>query len=210
MARTSAGGRMPLPALAALLAVGAGIVAWAEYDSWRASHEEYPARPVPGPSGRDVVLVLGYPPRRDGSPSFLQRWRTRIALRSSDPAAALFVFSGAAVHGEIPEAVVMAAYGERRGIPPENIVRETQARTTRENIAYALPHLREARTIRIASNTHHARRARGYLREQAPELVERLVPTHDFVPLELGPLRIVLSVYDRVAGRVAARCDAGP
>ncbi len=87
-------------------------------------------------------------------------------------------------------------------------MRETQARTTRENIAYALPHLREARTIRIASNTHHARRARGYLREQAPELVGRLVRTRDFVPFELGPLRIVLSVYDRVAARVAARRDA--
>lgn len=188
----------------AVLASGAALLAWAEMHTWRASHQDYPP-PIArlDGDGEDVVLVLGFPPRRDGMPGVLQRWRTRIALRSA-PRGALFVFSGGAVHGDVPEAVVMAAYARALGICPDRIVRETRATSTRENLAYALPWLEGARSIRIASNTFHARRARRYLRETDPQLWRRLVRTHDFVPFELGPLRLALTFYDAVAARVAA------
>lgn len=182
-------------------AAGAALLLFGEWQAWRASHQDYPRHPDGGP-GPDVVLVLGFPPRRDGTPSALQRWRTRIAMRSAPPGA-LYVFSGGAVHGEAPEAEVMAAYGVARGIPPSRIVRETRATSTRENIAFALPWLRAAATIRIASNTFHARRARRYLREAAPELFSRLRRTRDFVPFELGLLRLALTFYDWVAARAA-------
>lgn len=198
--------RLPLVVLAGAAAAGTALLAWGEWGAWRASLREYPRTPAPAARGDDVVLVLGYPPRDDGRPSFLQRWRTRIAVRSAPPGA-LFVFSGAAVHGERPEADIMAELGERLGLPPDRIVRETRARSTRENIANALPWLRDARTIRIASNTHHALRARRYLRDAAPDLVPRLVRTRDFVPLELGPFRLALTFYDWVAGRVADERD---
>lgn len=201
--------RMPRPpriaASAALAAAGAGLLLFGEWQTWRASLQDYPQQPEAG-HGPDVVLVPGFPPRRDGTPSALQRWRTRIAMRSA-PAGALYVFSGAAVHGDVPEAVVMAAYGVARGIPPDRIVRETKATTTRENLAFSLPWLREAATIRIASNTFHARRARRYLRATAPELFARLRRTRDFVPFELGPLRLALTFYDWVAARTAQRRD---
>jgi len=194
--------RAPLLTLVGVACAGAALLAWGEWGAWRASHAAYPARPHPATGGDDVVLVLGYPPREDGRPSFLQRWRTRIAVRSAPPGA-LFVFSGAAVHGERPEAEIMADLGEGLGIAADRIVRETHARSTRENIANALPWLRAARTIRIASNTHHALRARRYLHQAAPDLVPRLERTRDFVPLELGPFRLALTFYDWVAGRVA-------
>ncbi len=190
----------------AVAAAGCALLLFAEWQTWRGSGQDLPRRPETG-SGADVVLVLGFPPRRDGMPGALQRWRTRIAMRSAPPGA-LFVFSGAAVHGDVPEAEVMAAYGIARGIPPSRIVRETRATTTRENVAYSLPWLREAGTIRIASNTFHARRARRCLRATAPELFDRLRPTRDFVPFELGPLRLALTFYDWVAARVAERRDA--
>jgi len=64
-----------------------------------------------------------------------------------------------------------------------------------------------ARTIRIASDTHHAQRACGYIRELAPQLFDRLAPTWDFVPLELGPVRLPLTFYDAMAATTAARRD---
>lgn len=195
-------------ALAVAAAAGASLAVWGEWHTWRASRQGYPDDPRTGPAdARDVVLVLGFPGRRDGSAGLLQRWRTRIALRSAPPGA-LLVFSGGAVRGAVAESDVMADLAERHGIPRDRIVRETTATTTRENLTRSLPWLSGARTIRIASNTFHARRARQYLRAIDPDLHARLRPTRDFVPLELGPLRIALTFYDFVAARVAAGRDA--
>ncbi len=206
---------MPGRALTGIAAAGLALLAFGELQAWLASRADYPRlaersegaadgrADSPG-GGEDVVLVLGYPARRDGSPGFLQRWRTRIARRSAPPDA-LFVFTGGAVHGDVPEAVTMAQYAGRLGIRPERIVREEHARSTRENLSLSLPWLADARTIRIASNTAHARRARQYLRELDATLFARLRRTRDFRVLELGPLRLALTFYDFVAGRVAAR-----
>lgn len=200
---------MRRPALAAsVAAVGAALVAFAEGQAWTASRADYPSSPQTGPAtGRDVVLVLGFRSRRDGRRNAVQTWRTRIAIRSAPPGA-LFVFSGAAVRGRVPEAVIMSRYALRCGIRPADIVLETAATSTRENLTLSLPQLTGARTIRIASNTAHARRARRYLRELDPALFARLRRTRDFIPLELGPLRLALTYYDFVAGRVAARENA--
>lgn len=194
---------------AASCAAGVALLAWGEAAAWRMSRAGYPRYPQTGAeSGDDVVLVLGYRPRDDGRLHPLQRWRVRIAVRSAPPGA-LYVFSGGIVHGTRPEAEMMAEYGVRRcGIDPARLALETQAMTTRENLAFATPWLEASRTIRIVSNTSHARRARRYLAEQAPALVPRLRRTRDFVPLELGPLRLALTFYDWVAGRVADRRDA--
>ncbi len=199
--------RLP-PALWALAGAGFALLAFGEAQAWRTSRADYPtvAERSEGPAdGRDVVLVLGFRSRDDGRLNALQAWRTRIARRSAPPGA-LFVFSGGAVRGDRPEAEVMAQFGVARlGIQPADVAVEPLATTTRENLELSLPWLAGARTIRIASNTAHARRARGYLRDLDPELWRRLRPSRDFVPLELGPLRLALTFYDFVAGRVAGR-----
>ncbi len=195
-----------LGALGALAAAGCALLAFGEIQARNAARAEYPRRAETGPTrGRDVMLVLGFRSREDGRLNLLQAWRTRIAVRSAPPGA-LFLFSGGAVRGEESEAEVMARYGVARlGIPPADVAIEPHAVSTRENLELALPWLAGAATIRIASNTAHARRARRYLRELDPALWRRLRPTRDFVPLELGPLRLALTFYDFVAGRVAAR-----
>lgn len=197
-----------LGALGALAAAGCALLAFGEIQAWRASRASYPTpeeqieRPT---GGRDVVLVLGFRSREDGRLNALQAWRTRIAVRSAPPGA-LFVFSGGAVRGETTEAEVMARYGVAGlGIPPADVALEPHAVSTRENLKLAQPWLADAATIRIASNTAHARRARRYLHELDPALWRRLRPTRDFVPLELGPARLALTFYDFVAGRMAAR-----
>ncbi|WP_228495618.1 YdcF family protein [Microbacterium sp. VKM Ac-2870] len=190
-------------------AVGAGVLAFGEIQAWRTSRAGYPRHPATGPTdGADVVLVLGFRSREDGRLNALQAWRTRIAVRSASPDA-LFVFSGGAVRGSEPEAVVMARYATKRlGVAPDAVALEPAAQSTRENLSLSLPWLRAARTIRIASNTAHARRARDYLRELDPHLWQRLRPTRDFRPLELGPLRLALTFYDFVARRSAGRTMA--
>ena len=190
-------------------AAGAAVLAFGEVQAWRPSRADSPTAPTAGPaSGRDVVLVLGFRSRADGRLNALQAWRTRIAVRSAPPDA-LFVFSGGTVRGTEPEAAVMARHATvRLGVPPDAVAIESAAESTRENLSFSLPWLREARTIRIASNTAHAHRARGYLRELDPHLWARLRRTRDFRPLELGPLRLALTFYDFVAARSAGRAAA--
>jgi DUF218 domain len=127
----------------------------------------------------------------------LHRWRVRIALRSTDPGRARFVFSGGAVRSEIPEGQMMADYAIRElGVPERNVVVEDQSRSTVENIANSLPLLVNSPAVKIASNTLHARRARQILREHSPETAERLVRARDYIPVEWGPLHLVLLVHE--------------
>lgn len=174
------------------------VVGGSEYLTWKASRDLLPggrtgARSEPG----EAVLVLGYPADSRGRLSLVQRWRVRIAVRSTDPTTARFVFTGAATNGGVSEAQMMADHAVSAfGIPRTNVVLEEQARTTWENIAYSLPLLGDAAAIKIASNTFHARRARGYLATQAPELAGRLRRARDFVPGELAPLKPLLVAYE--------------
>lgn len=220
--------RRPLvTALAVAAAAGVGLLAFGEVQAWRASRADYPrgrergegpidgertaAAQDPGAGAdRDVVLVLGFRSRDDGGLNALQAWRTRIARRSA-PAGALFVFTGGAVRGDRPEAEVMARYAvDRLGIHPADVAIEPHATSTHENLTLSLPWLTDARTIRIASNTAHARRARQYLRDRDVTLRRRLRPTRDFVPLELGPLRLALTWMPAVVTSGPGEADDPP
>ena len=143
--------------IAVVVAVFSAVFGWAEWKTWRASREALPAgatdpsRIEPGES----VLVLGNPV------PIVQRWRVRIAVRSTDPDRARFVFSGAAVRGQIPEAQMMADYAvQELAVPLHNVVVEDQSRTTVENVVNSAPLMADSPAIKIASNTFHARRAR--------------------------------------------------
>jgi uncharacterized SAM-binding protein YcdF (DUF218 family) len=170
------------------------VFGWSEWKTWQASRQALPAnatdarRIEPG----EAVLVLGCPL------PMVQRWRVRIAVRSTDPNLARFVFSGAAVRGQVSEAKMMAEYAvQTLRVPACNVVVEDQSRTTVENIVNATPLMADSPAIKIASNTLHARRARQILRAQSPELAERLVRTRDYIPAEWGPLHAVMMVWLR-------------
>ena len=145
-----------------------------------------------------MVVVLGYPPRRDGRLHPVQRWRVEIAARSLVPkGTGTLVFTGAASPGEPSEAEVMAAYArDALGLPAERLVLETRARNTLENIEYSLPAMAAADRILIASDPLHAARARGYLWQLRPDLARRLGAARDYRPLEHPLLKVLTAAYE--------------
>lgn len=56
------------------------------------------------------------------------------------------------------------------------VVLETDARSTFENVKCSLPLLSEAEAISIASDRFHVRKAMTYIGQLRPELLERTVP----------------------------------
>ena len=145
----------------------------------------------------EIVLVLGCRSSSRGRLRLMQRWCTRIAVRSTEVPAARFVFTGAPTRGGASEASLMADYAvSALSVPRENVVLEECARTTWENIAYSIPLIEQAPSIKIASNTFHARRARKYLAKQSPLLAARLHRARDYVPGELVLARLLLALYE--------------
>ena len=169
------------------------VLGLAEWATWFASRVTLPSGGTDADriEAGETVLVLGCPLGP------LYRWRVRIAVRSTDPAVARFVFSGGAVRTRVAEARMMADYAVRvLRLPPDNVVVEDRSTTTEENIANSVPFLTEAPVIKIASNTFHALRARLILREASPALANRLVRARDYLPFEWGPLHAVMLAYD--------------
>lgn len=189
---------------AGVLAATGAACAGVEWITWKASREFLP--PGATDAGRVVagerVLVLGCPF------PVLQRWRVRIAVRSTDPQCARFVFSGGAVRTPVSEAAMMADYAVRvLGVPAANVVIEDQSRTTVENIVNSALLMADSPAIKIASNTFHARRARQIMHDQSPDLARRLVRASDYLPVECGPLHammIVFQIYRSRRARTAA------
>ncbi|PRY12856.1 YdcF family protein [Kineococcus rhizosphaerae] len=143
----------------------------------------------------DVVVVLGCPPRPDGSVSRMQRWRTRIAVRT--PGRAVLVFSGYARDGLPSEAAVMARHAvEGLGVPADRVRTEEEASTTWENVEFTLARLDGARRVAIASSPVHALRARRYLARQRPDLAARLVRAADYRFGERWDLKALTVLYD--------------
>lgn len=188
--------------LGAAAATGA-VLLWSEWTLWRASRQDYPPR-SPVPHGADeAIVVLGHPSLRGDRPGPVQRYRTRIALRSRDPRAgrSVLIFTGTSPRrprAERSEAAVMADYAvEHLGVDPGDILLEEKATNTWENIALTLPMLAPFPVVKIASNTFHARKGRRYLRKQAPEVAARLRPARDHRPGELLWLKPLLAVHRR-------------
>ena len=186
----------------AIAGIFSGVVALlvvTELATWRASRQSVGR--AHGPHGQDIVVVLGYRSRPDGHANYVQRMRTRIALRSVSSRGRL-LFTGGAVVGEATEASVMANYARLIGFPADRIILEEASRTTWENMRNALPYLETADSIVIASNTFQARRARRFLAEQAPHLASRLRRGEDFRWGENLPLKIYLAIYEIVRSRL--------
>lgn len=167
----------------------AAVFGAAEWATWKASRD-FTGSTDPGAVAGETVLVLGCP-----IPA-LWKWRVRIAVRSTNPDTAQFIFSGAAVRTPVSEAALMADYAVNRlGVPAAKVAVEDQSRNTVQNIVNSVPMMTTSPAIKIASNTFHARRARQILHEEAPLLAQRLRPARDYLPGEWGPLHVLLLAY---------------
>jgi uncharacterized SAM-binding protein YcdF (DUF218 family) len=165
-------------AVAVPLLVVAGIVTASEWLHWRASARRLGER-VSEP-GREAILVLGC--RNRGSrANYLNRYRVRVALRSVDARAVetVLIFCGGGVGGEVPEADLLLQHAFELGYDGPFLV-DRDSRTTWENIQNSVDLLHNFDTVKVASNSLHAERARAYLWKQRPDLAEHLVDADDY------------------------------
>lgn len=181
-------GRYRVPALAS----AAAALMWGEWLNRRWSrmltHDHR--------AGTLAIVVPGFR-NRPSSVNAINRWRTRIALRTIGPHDhdVLVVFSGAAVGGGRSEARLMADYAQTCLGYDGRVALEDRSRSTWENVANALPLVEHADRIAIASQPAHALKARAYLRRQRPDLAARLVPAADYRFGEWAPVKPLLAGY---------------
>ncbi|MFC4372781.1 YdcF family protein [Nocardia halotolerans] len=174
------------------LATVLGVLLWGEWVNWRASRTGV----GDGGTGSEAVVVLGY--RNAGSrANAMNRWRVRAGLRSIDSAApsSRLVLCGGACAGPMSEAALMARYARQARGYAGALVLEEQSRSTWENIAFAIPFLRDVERIKIVSLPTHAATARRYLTEQSPELAAKVVRADDYRFGEWLPLKPVFALY---------------
>jgi len=180
-----------LGVVAAVALLGVVLVELAHYVAMRGVTASF--RPGRGAQGRtsEAVIVLGFPPRRDGRANAVQRWRCRIAVRSLDPGrSSVLIMTGAATGGRRSEAEVMACYArDVLGVPAQQIMLEEQARSTWDNITYSLPLAEQFSAIKIASDPFHVRKAHHYVARIRPDLVTRLEPARCYRPGEYLALK---------------------
>ena len=173
----------------------AGVLAWGEWENWRASH-----RLVPAPrGGTEAVVVLGF--RNHGTRlNLVNRWRVRAGLRSMDnlaPQSRLVMCGGAARDGDPSEAALMAAYARTACGYAADIVLDEASRSTWENVSKMIPLVEDVDRIKIVSNTMHALKARAYLARQRPDLTHKLTRGSDYRLGEWFPLKPLLAAHGR-------------
>jgi uncharacterized SAM-binding protein YcdF (DUF218 family) len=181
------------------LTVGACAAAVITAELWHSQA----ARSRPG-AGRKLggvqraVVVLGYPSRRNGRLHAVQKWRTEIGVRSL-PATGdgVLVFTGGRTRGSaVSEAETMAAHARQLRVPDDQILLETQAASTWQNIELSLPMVESYDAIVIASDPIHAARGRRYLVKQRPDLAGRLAFADDYRLGERWWLKTPIAGYE--------------
>jgi hypothetical protein len=184
-----------LGVVAAGAVLGIGVVELAHYLSMRAMATFWGGR---SRQVSEAIIVLGFPPRRDGRANAVQRWRCRIAVRSRDPGrSSVLIMTGAATRGPRSEAEVMADHArDVLGVPAQQIMLEEQARSTWDNIKYSLPLAEQFSAIKIASDPFHVRRAHRYVATIRPDLVTRLEPARCYRPGECLLLKAAVLGYE--------------
>lgn len=187
-----------LGAITAAVVLGVVAVELAHYLAMRGMAASFQVdRTEPGEAS-EAVIVLGFPPRRDGRASAVQRWRCRIGVRSLDPGrSSVLILTGAATRGSASEAEVMACYArDVLGVPTEQIMLEEQARSTWDNMRYSLPMAEQFTAIKIASDPFHVRRAHRHIATIRPDLVTRLESADCYRPGEYLPLKAAIVGYE--------------
>jgi uncharacterized SAM-binding protein YcdF (DUF218 family) len=173
-----------------------GLLCWGELVAWRASRQHLPPSAPAPTSSTKTIAVLGYPTARDGSPSFVQRYRVRIALRDFSDGDTMIFCGGVTRAGVRSEAAAMADYAVRKGLPVSAVVLEDKSQSTWQNVEYMRP-LAGPGPVVIASNTFHARRARAYVWAQDQTLAQRLQRGSDYRLGELLLLKPLLALYGK-------------
>jgi uncharacterized SAM-binding protein YcdF (DUF218 family) len=128
-----------------------------------------------GGTGNCAVLILGYPTQDDGSEHPIQRLRVEAGVATYQANhCTRIVISGGAVANTYIEAQSMANIARTLGAPDHDLVLETHARTTWENIQYSVSSLAQYERIFIVSDSLHVHRGKRYACRQNPSLCSNI------------------------------------
>lgn len=114
---------------------------------------------------RDVIIVLGYPAKSDGTVSPILRERIKKAAELyHNGVSEKIICTGAAVANNYVEAEIMARSLIEFGIPEYDIIPEKLARSTYENIVNSKKIMQDKKlnTAVIVSSPWHLRKASSY------------------------------------------------
>jgi len=139
--------------------------------------------PQPVVAGNCAVLVLGYPSNDDGSPNSVQRARVAAGVRAvRRNHCDRIIVSGGAAHNARVEAEGMARLVLAEGVPASQLVIESRAQSTWQNVEYSLPLLDGFAHVFVASDPLHALRGRRYLCKQRPLWCDRVAVAPAYAP----------------------------
>ena len=110
----------------------------------------------------DSIIVLGIPALPDGTPSPEQRERVLEGVREYRAGiAARIIMTGGPAHNQFVEAHVMAQFAQSQGVPASDILEESQAQDTIQNIYYSATILQAHgwSSAEVVSSPYHLPRA---------------------------------------------------
>jgi len=106
----------------------------------------------------DAIIVLGTPSRLDGTPSPEQRERVLEGVREYKAGIAPhIIMTGGPAHNHFVEAHTMAQFAASQGVPESDILEESQAQNTIQNIFYSaqIMHQRNWTSAEVVSSPYH-------------------------------------------------------
>ncbi|MBW2972348.1 YdcF family protein [Candidatus Woesearchaeota archaeon] len=113
-------------------------------------------------SYRNVLIVLGCPPRKDGRPSdqMISRVRKAVQLFRKNSYSKVILSGGTAKYG-VPEAIVMRVM-VLNFITPDRIIVEKNSRDTVHNAVFCWELLksRKPKSVTVVTSEYHIRRAK--------------------------------------------------
>lgn len=149
---------------------------------------------------RDVIIVLGYPAKKDGSLSPILRERiNKAAQLYHGGVAQTIICTGAAVANNYIEADIMAQALIELRVSNRCIIREELAKSTYENLVNSkkIMQNRKLNTAVIVSSPWHLRKVSSYaFKLEIDHTVEKSKFPHEYLMIEIG--MIYLYVYTRM------------
>lgn len=108
----------------------------------------------------DYIIVLGAQVR-EGGPSLVLRYRLDAAITylNENPNTICIVSGGQGKNEPYAEAEGMAKYLAEKGIPESRILKETESKTTEQNIQFSQKYMKKDATTGIVTNNFHVFRA---------------------------------------------------
>ncbi|MBU5439872.1 YdcF family protein [Tissierella sp. MSJ-40] len=148
---------------------------------------------------RDVIIVLGYPAKKDGGMSPILRERiSKAAKLYHEGIAGIIICTGGAVANNYVEADVMAQALIELGVSDCSIIRERLAKSTYENLVNSKKIMQNKglKTAVIVSSPWHLRKASSYAyRLEIDHSVEKSKIPHEYM---VGVGLIYLYMYTQM------------